>query len=115
MNLLDFGCSPEESGLVAGVDEAGRGCLAGPVVAGAVILPAEFDLPGLTDSKLLTAKRRLVLERAIKQQAVAWGLGVVWAAEIDRINILQATFAAMAKAVSPQGSSPAAGQPGGGQ
>ncbi len=100
MNLLDFGREAESSGLAAGVDEAGRGCLAGPVVAGAVILPAEFDLPGLTDSKKLTAAKRAELETRIKSQAVAWGLGVVWAAEIDRINILQATFTAMAKAVA---------------
>jgi ribonuclease HII len=86
--------------VLAGVDEAGRGCLAGPVVAGAVILPESFDLPNLTDSKKLTAERRAALEPAIKTQAVAWGLGVVWAAEIDRINILQATFKAMARAVA---------------
>lgn len=86
--------------MMAGVDEAGRGCLAGPVVAGAVILPASFDLPGLTDSKKLTPERRSVLEPAIKAQAVAWGLGVIWPATIDRINILQATFRAMAKAVA---------------
>lgn len=98
MNLLDL--RHADSGLVAGVDEAGRGCLAGPVVAGAVILPAAFDLPGLTDSKKLTAQKRGLLEASIKHQAVAWGLGVVWAAEIDRINILQATFKAMAKAVA---------------
>lgn len=84
----------------AGVDEAGRGCLAGPVVAGAVILPETFHLPGLNDSKKLTAARRAALEPAIKAQAVAWGLGVIWPAEIDRVNILQATFRAMARAVA---------------
>ena len=98
MNLLDSG--REKTGFAAGVDEAGRGCLAGPVVAGAVILPVGFDLPGLTDSKKLTAMKRAELEGRIKSQAVAWGLGVIWAAEIDRINILQATFRAMAKAVA---------------
>ncbi|MHC1790048.1 ribonuclease HII [Solidesulfovibrio sp.] len=86
--------------LIAGVDEAGRGCLAGPVVAGAVILPAAYDLPGLTDSKKLTAPRREVLAAAIKTQAVAWAVAMVWPGEIDRINILQATFAAMAKALA---------------
>jgi ribonuclease HII len=86
--------------MLAGVDEAGRGCLAGPVVAGAVILPAAYDLPGLDDSKKLTAERRAGLEPAIKAQAVAWGLGVIWPAEIDRVNILQATFRAMARAVA---------------
>ena len=86
--------------LIAGVDEAGRGCLAGPVVAGAVILPPDYDLPGLTDSKKLTAARRNVLAAAIKTQAVAWAVAMVWPGEIDRINILQATFAAMAKALA---------------
>ena len=86
--------------LTAGVDEAGRGCLAGPVVAAAVILPASYDLPRLTDSKKLTAQRRLALEKAVKVQAVAWGLGVVRAEVIDRVNILQATFLAMARAVA---------------
>ena len=86
--------------MMAGVDEAGRGCLAGPVVAGAVILPQSFDLPFLTDSKKLTPERRAGLEPAIKAQAVAWGVGVIWAAEIDRINILNATFRAMARAVA---------------
>ena len=86
--------------MMAGVDEAGRGCLAGPVVAGAVILPASFDLPGLADSKKLTPERRARLEPAIKAQAVAWGLGVIWPATIDRINILQSTFRAMARAVA---------------
>jgi ribonuclease HII len=86
--------------LIAGVDEAGRGCLAGPVVAGAVILPAGYDLPGLTDSKKLTPARRDVLAAAIKTQATAWAVAMVWPGEIDRINILQATFAAMAKALA---------------
>lgn len=85
--------------LFAGVDEAGRGCLAGPVVAGAVILPAIYDLPYLTDSKKLSAARRETLAPAIKAQAVAWGVGMAWPADIDRINILQATFLAMARAV----------------
>ena len=86
--------------MLAGIDEAGRGCLAGPVVAGAVILPESFDLPLLADSKQLTPARRAVLETAIKAQAVAWGLGVIWAPEIDRVNILNATFRAMARAVA---------------
>jgi len=86
--------------MLAGVDEAGRGCLAGPVVAGAVILPYAYDLPGLTDSKRLSAEKRFALEPVIKAQAAAWGIGVVWAGEIDRINILNATFRAMALAVA---------------
>lgn len=81
------------------MDEAGRGCLAGPVVAGACILPAEYDLPGLNDSKQLTADKREVLYDLIRDQAVAWTIGVAWAPEIDEINILQATFQAMGRAV----------------
>jgi len=91
---------------VAGVDEAGRGCLAGPVVAGAVILPDDYDLPGLTDSKKLSPAKRERLAPAIKAQAVAWGVGVSWPVEIDRINILQATFAAMSRAVRALGTGP---------
>lgn len=85
--------------LAAGIDEAGRGCLAGPVVAAAVVLPEVYDLPGLTDSKKLTPAKRERLEPAIKAQAVAFAVGVAWPGEIDRINILQATFVAMSKAV----------------
>ncbi|WP_246299110.1 ribonuclease HII [Desulfolutivibrio sulfodismutans] len=81
------------------MDEAGRGCLAGPVVAAAVVLPATFDLPGLTDSKKLSPGRRDILAAAIKAQAATWALGVVWPAEIDRINILAASLLAMAKAL----------------
>lgn len=84
----------------AGIDEAGRGCLAGPVVAAAVILQPDFDLPGLTDSKKLSARRRAVLAQAIKAQAVSWALGFSWPGEIDRINILQATLKAMARALN---------------
>lgn len=84
---------------IAGVDEAGRGCLAGPVVAGACILPEKYDLPGLTDSKQLTAAKREVLYDLIRKQAVVWAIGVAWAPEIDKINILEATYQAMARAV----------------
>ena len=84
---------------IAGVDEAGRGCLAGPVVAGACILPETYDLPGLNDSKKLTAGKREVLYDLIREQAVSWAIGVVWASEIDRINILEATYVAMGNAV----------------
>ncbi len=93
------GCPRFTEGTEAGIDEAGRGCLAGPVVAGAVILPPDFDLPGLTDSKKLSSRRRGVLAQAIKAQAVSWALGFSWPGEIDRINILQATLAAMARAL----------------
>jgi ribonuclease HII len=84
---------------IAGVDEAGRGCLAGPVVAAAVILPAATDLPGLTDSKLLSPARRDRLAGLIRVQAVAWGIAAVEASEIDATNILRATLQAMALAV----------------
>ncbi len=90
---------PVDGDLVAGIDEAGRGCLAGPVVAGAVILPLNHDLPGLTDSKKLTARKRAVLAQAIKAQAVSWALGFSWPREIERVNILQATLLAMARAL----------------
>jgi ribonuclease HII len=84
---------------IAGVDEAGRGSLAGPVVAAAVILPDGVDLPGLTDSKLLSPARRSRLAVAIREVAVAHAVARVDAADIDAINILQATFRAMAEAV----------------
>lgn len=83
---------------VAGVDEAGRGCLAGPVVVAAVILPSGFELPGLTDSKKLSPARREHFAQIIKAQALSWALGFSWPGEIDRINILQATLQAMARA-----------------
>ena len=81
-----------------GIDEAGRGCLAGPVVAGAVVLPQDFHLPGLGDSKKIPLARRGELAIVIRSYALAWGIGLVWPWEIDRINILQATFRAMIKA-----------------
>lgn len=90
----------QEPSHVAGIDEVGRGCLAGPVVAAAVILPPQFKLPGLTDSKLLTARRRETLAPAIRSCAVAWSLGVIWSRRIERVNILQATFEAMSRAAS---------------
>jgi len=86
--------------LTAGVDEVGRGPLAGPVVTAAVILPVDFDLPFLTDSKKLTEKRRSVLEVAIKDQAIAWSVGQASIEEIDKLNILQATMLAMQRAVN---------------
>lgn len=86
--------------VVAGIDEAGRGPLAGPVVAAAVILPEDFDLPGLNDSKQLSEKKRNLLYPLIHEQAIAVGIGVSRAAEIDRINILQATLQGMSRAVT---------------
>lgn len=86
-------------GLFAGVDEAGRGPLAGPVVAGAVVLDPENPIEGLMDSKKLSPGKREVLSVEIKARALDWGLGVASVEEIDRINILQATFLAMQRAV----------------
>jgi ribonuclease HII len=85
---------------IAGVDEAGRGPLAGPVVASAVILPEDFDASGLNDSKKLTEEDRLALRERILQEAIAVGVGIVDAVTIDHINILQATYEAMRRAVA---------------
>ncbi len=83
----------------AGCDEAGRGCLAGPVFAAAVILPQDFENPLLNDSKQLTERQRYELRPIIQQQALAWAVGVVDNVEIDRINILKASILAMHKAL----------------
>ncbi len=97
----------------AGLDEAGRGCLAGPVVASVVILTAESPIPGLADSKKLSPARREELAGAIKRQALAWSLGLSWPEEIDRLNILQATFLAMSRALTAlRGKYPATPVPG---
>ena len=85
--------------LICGVDEAGRGPLAGPVCAAAVILPEHLEIPGLTDSKKLSDKKRRELFPIIQEQAVAYGIGLASEAEIDEINILQATFLAMRRAL----------------
>lgn len=85
--------------LEAGCDEAGRGCLAGPVVAAAVILPADFSHPLLNDSKQLTEASREKLRPVIEAEAIAWGIGIVDAAEIDRVNILNASIIAMHRAL----------------
>ena len=85
--------------IICGVDEAGRGPLAGPVCAAAVILPSNIDIPGLDDSKKLSDKRRRELFPVIKEQAVAYGIGLASHEEIDEINILQATFLAMERAL----------------
>lgn len=85
--------------LEAGIDEAGRGCYAGPVCSAAVVLPADFYHPLLNDSKQLTAAKRQLLRPIIEQQALAWAVGWASAAEIDQLNILQATYLAMHRAV----------------
>ncbi len=83
----------------AGCDEAGRGCLAGPVFAAAVILPKDFKNPLLTDSKLLTEKQRDLLRPIVEKEAIAWAVGQVSPKEIDEINILNASFLAMHRAI----------------
>ena len=85
---------------IAGIDEAGRGPLAGPVVAACVVLPTGLCIPGLNDSKKVAPLKRLVLTETIKNNAVDWAIGVVDHREIDRINILQAAKKAMAAAVA---------------
>ena len=86
--------------VICGVDEAGRGPLAGPVCAAAVILPPHLEIPGLTDSKKLTDKKRRELFPVIKELAVAYGIGFASEQEIDEINILQATYLAMERALA---------------
>jgi ribonuclease HII len=86
--------------LEAGIDEAGRGCYAGPVFAAAVILPNDFYHPLLNDSKQVTKSNREILRKVICSNAVAWSVAQISPAEIDRINILQATYRAMHKAIS---------------
>ena len=86
--------------VICGVDEAGRGPLAGPVCAAAVILPRGHQIPGLNDSKKLTDKKRRELFPLIKEQAIAYGIGMASHEEIDEINILQATYLAMERAIA---------------
>ncbi len=88
-----------ENTIEAGCDEAGRGCLAGDVFAAAVILPTDYRNPALNDSKKLSERQRYLLRDEIIRHATAWSVGRVSAEEIDRINILNASFAAMQKAV----------------
>lgn len=87
-----------EEGVEVGCDEAGRGCLAGPVVAAAVVLPPDCDL-AVNDSKQLSEKKRNLLKEAVKEQALAYGIGFVSPVEIDEINILNASFLAMHRAL----------------
>jgi ribonuclease HII len=89
----------QDSLIEAGCDEAGRGCIAGPVVAAAVILPKDFNHPLLNDSKQISEKQRNLLRPIIEKEALAWGLGIVDNVEIDEINILQASFKAMHLAI----------------
>lgn len=102
INMWEIENSYFEKGiqLICGVDEAGRGPLAGPVCAAAVILPPHVEIDGLNDSKKLTDKRRRELFPIIKEQAVAYGIGLANHEEIDEINILQATYLAMERALA---------------
>lgn len=97
---IEDGYYSESIRLICGVDEAGRGPLAGPVCAAAVILPEHTEIPGLTDSKKLTDKKRRELFPLIQEQAIAYGIGFASESEIDEINILQATFLAMQRALN---------------
>jgi len=96
---MSNGLKEEKGMVVAGVDEVGRGPLIGSVVAAACILPVEFDLPGLDDSKKLSEIKRSDLAAKIKQQAIAWNVAEASPKEIDEINILQASLLAMKRAV----------------
>ena len=98
--MMQFEHKYEHLGYLCGIDEVGRGPLAGPVVACAVILPKDHHILYLNDSKQLSAKKREVLYQQILDQAVAVGLGIVGPARIDEINILQATYEAMRQAIS---------------
>ena len=100
MWAIEEACREEGYTVICGVDEAGRGPLAGPVCAAAVILPDHLDLPGLNDSKKLSDKKRRELFPLIKEQAVAYGIGLASHEEIDEINILQATYLAMERAIA---------------
>lgn len=96
---LAFALEPFPVGRIAGVDEVGRGPLAGDVVAAAVILDPQCPIAGLADSKALSESRRQALDGSIREQALAWGLGRASVAEIDQLNILQASLLAMERAV----------------
>jgi len=96
----------EAGKIEAGCDEAGRGCLAGPVFAAAVILPAGFAHPLLNDSKQLSAAQRRQARAIIEQEAAAWAVAQVDPTEIDRINILNASFLAMHRAIAQLGTAP---------
>lgn len=102
INMWEFerACFARGFSLVCGVDEAGRGPLAGPVCAAAVILPPEVDIPGLDDSKKLSDKKRRELFPIIQEKAIAYGIGYADEKEIDDINILQATYLAMERAIA---------------
>ena len=97
---IEDGFYADDVKIICGVDEAGRGPLAGPVCAAAVVLPKGLEIPGLTDSKKLTDKKRRELFPIIQEQAIAYGIGLASHEEIDEINILQATYLAMERALA---------------
>ena len=97
---LESGLRAEGYDRICGVDEAGRGPLAGPVCAAAVILPPDVELPGLNDSKKLSEKKRELLFPLIQEQAVAWSVAFASVEEIEELNILRATFLAMNRAIA---------------
>ncbi len=97
---IERGCAQEGYRIICGVDEAGRGPLAGPVCAAAVVLPENADIPGLNDSKKLSDKKRRELFPLIQQTAICYGIAFADHKEIDEINILQATYLAMERAIS---------------
>lgn len=98
--MKEYEYTYEACSYICGIDEAGRGPLAGPVVAGAVILPKDCQILYLNDSKKLSEKKRELLYEEIREKAVSWGVGIVSPGRIDEINILQATYEAMRDAVS---------------
>ena len=99
-DLLHFERFQWKKGLsVAGVDEAGRGCLAGPVVAAAAIFPQNLIIPEVNDSKKLSAKKRLELSHIIREKAISWAVGLCSPTEIDELNILWASMEAMRRAI----------------
>lgn len=100
--ILQHSTFPHE----AGIDEAGRGCLAGPVVAAAVILPQDFEHPDLNDSKKLSHNKRMKLRPFILEHALAWSVGMISAPRIDQVNILNATYEAMHEAIKTLAISP---------
>lgn len=99
IDLWEIEDSLMDKGVICGVDEAGRGPLAGPVCAAAVILPPHTEIPGLNDSKKLSDKRRRELFPVIQEKAIAYGIAFATEREIDELNILQATFLAMRRAI----------------
>jgi ribonuclease HII len=104
--MMEYERKYASCGLICGIDEAGRGPLAGPVVAGAVILPPDCRILYLNDSKKLSEKRREELFDEIQDKAIAWGIGMASPARIDEINILQATYEAMRDAIAALGQTP---------